>query len=83
MFGNPRIDRLEARVRRLEKLVNSLMQSLGHELEAHPAEGEIDLLIQQGRKIEAIRRVRELSGTGLREAKLAVDAGTWRDLLHA
>jgi ribosomal protein L7/L12 len=35
--------------------------------------GEIQTLLQQGNKIEAVKRYRELSGLGLREAKDAVD----------
>ena len=36
--------------------------------------GEIQELLQAGRKIEAVKRYRELSGLGLKEAKDAVDA---------
>lgn len=36
--------------------------------------GEIQTLLQQGNKIEAVKRYRELSGLGLKEAKDAVDA---------
>ena len=37
------------------------------------AEKEIRLLLDNGRKIEAVKRVRELSGAGLKEAKDYVD----------
>jgi len=36
--------------------------------------GEIQALLQAGNKIEAVKRYRELSGLGLKEAKDAVDA---------
>lgn len=35
---------------------------------------DVEALIRDGRKIEAIKRYRELHGVGLREAKDAVDA---------
>lgn len=37
-------------------------------------QGEVDSLIFAGRKIEAIKRYRELVSTGLAEAKHAIDA---------
>ena len=37
------------------------------------AEEEIRLLVENGRKIEAVKRVRQLSSTGLKEAKDYVD----------
>lgn len=39
-----------------------------------PDEAELDLLLQQGRKIEAIKLYRDRTGMGLKEAKDAVDA---------
>ncbi|MGO4617616.1 ribosomal protein L7/L12 [Nocardia sp. 2YAB30] len=35
--------------------------------------GEIDALLAQGKKIQAIKRYRELTGSGLKEAKEAVE----------
>ena len=34
---------------------------------------EVRVLVRQGRKIEAIKRYRELTGLGLRESKIAVE----------
>ena len=38
------------------------------------AAGEVAAYVRAGRKIQAVRRYRELHGTGLKEAKDAVDA---------
>jgi large subunit ribosomal protein L7/L12 len=38
------------------------------------ADAEIDALLRRGNKIEAIKRYRETYGTGLKEAKDAVEA---------
>lgn len=42
---------------------------------------EIADLVRRGRKIEAIRRLREETGCGLAEAKHAMDRRTWPSLL--
>ena len=38
-----------------------------------PADAELEELVRRGRKIDAIRRYRELHGGGLKDAKDAVD----------
>ena len=48
-------------------------------LEAEDADAEIDALIRAGQKIEAIKRVRDRTGLGLKEAKDVVD-GREREL---
>ncbi|WP_169977801.1 ribosomal protein L7/L12 [Tautonia rosea] len=45
---------------------------------AGPLEGELLALLGQGKKIEAIKRYREATGVGLKEAKDAVEALGWR-----
>jgi ribosomal protein L7/L12 len=41
---------------------------------APPIDGEVEAHLRAGRKIDAIRRYRELHGVGLKEAKDAVEA---------
>ena len=67
---------------RLENRVNYLFQELGLE-EKYQAEqaqtasqlgmAEVVALLRMNRKIEAIKLYREMTGTGLKEAKDAVD----------
>lgn len=66
-----------ARLRRVESKLDLILQNLGIPWqEPDPAAGlsaEVRTLVEQGRKIEAIKVHRELTGLGLRDAKLAVD----------
>ncbi|MBB5203349.1 ribosomal protein L7/L12 [Inhella inkyongensis] len=43
----------------------------------NPLPTDVQALLLSGRVIEAIRRLRELTGMGLKEAKDAIDAGGW------
>jgi len=63
-----------ARLARLERKVDFVMQALGIVMEDDSLD-EVRNLMQTGRKIEAIKRYRELTGVGLAEAKQAVEAG--------
>ncbi|WP_433624237.1 ribosomal protein L7/L12 [Nocardia sp. CA-120079] len=72
MFDN---NRLERRIDRLERKLDLIIKHLGLPSQdpATPYD-EIDELIRQGRKIHAIKLYRDLTGSGLREAKDAVEA---------
>ncbi|MDO5511105.1 50S ribosomal protein L12 [Corynebacterium sp.] len=80
MFGNSaqqaRIDELTRRVASLEKTVAALCQQAG--LPEPPAMGvvasaAVRALVAEGKPIMAIKKLREETGLGLREAKLIVD----------
>lgn len=74
---------IATRLNRLESRVAFLFQELGLE-EKYQAEmgqvvmesgmAEIVALLRMGRKIEAIKLYREMTGTGLAQAKAAVDS---------
>jgi ribosomal protein L7/L12 len=70
--------RTAARLRALEGDVHRVMKHLGVQTAAEEVLGErgaeITALLRRRRKIEAIKRYRELTGVGLKEAKDAVDA---------
>ncbi len=61
-----------ARIARIERKLDAIMNQLGIEL---PDDGfqEVRDLAAAGEKIAAIRRYRELTGVGLAEAKAAVE----------
>jgi ribosomal protein L7/L12 len=69
-------DELHARLARLETLMNMVLQHLGIDPQTALSgpSAEIQSLIMQGKKIEAIKIYREQTGYGLKEAKDAVDA---------
>ena len=74
------MDDLNFRLRQLEKQVEVLSQRAGVPWYAEMTPGasagvdpEVVALAQSGKKIEAIKRYRELTGVGLAEAKEAVD----------
>lgn len=70
------LDQLRRRLARLESKTDAVMQNLGITWEP-PAPGGSDTVISHlraGRKIEAIKVYREETGTGLKEAKEAVEA---------
>jgi hypothetical protein len=73
MFDNNRIER---KIERLERKLDLIIKHLGiTDPSAMFGYSEIDELIQQGKKIQAIKRYRELDpGSGLKEAKEAVEA---------
>lgn len=74
MLGDAR--RLEANIDALHRKLDLIIQHLGIKEPDHlvTAHAEIDDLLQRGKKIEAIKRYRELTGAGLRQAKDAVEA---------
>lgn len=69
-------DELHARLIRLETLMNMVLQHLG--IDANSAlrgpSPEIQALIMQGNKIEAIKVYRYQTGVDLKTAKDAIDA---------
>ncbi|MFG2137106.1 ribosomal protein L7/L12 [Streptomyces sp. NPDC048650] len=64
---------LERRLARLEQKVDRLLAHIGAEEPEDPRMAELDGLLVAGRKIQAIKMYRELTGAGLAEAKEAVD----------
>jgi len=67
-----------ARLRRIENKLDLILQHLGIEYHrpqpGQNLDSEVRRLADAGRKIPAIKRHRELTGDGLREAKEAVEA---------
>jgi ribosomal protein L7/L12 len=61
-----------ASVARLERKVDALLKQSGIDLAA-VAVREAEALVKAGRKIEAIKLYREMTGAGLAEAKAAVE----------
>lgn len=66
---------LRARVAELERRLEFLYKRMGVEYIDNPgmADSRIIALIKKGNKIEAIKMYRELTNTGLAEAKNAVE----------
>ncbi|MCF3175085.1 ribosomal protein L7/L12 [Streptomyces sioyaensis] len=64
---------LERRLQRLEKKVDLLLAHAGVAEPEDPRMAEIDELLAQDKKIQAIKVHRELTGSGLAEAKEAVE----------
>ncbi|MDC7338755.1 ribosomal protein L7/L12 [Streptomyces lydicus] len=64
---------LERRLGRLERKVDLLLAHAGVEEPQDPRMAEIDELLARGKKIQAIKVHRELTGSGLVEAKEAVE----------
>ena len=58
---------------RLERKIDAVMAHLKIDEPMPGAIGDVDRLIRADRKIEAIKRYRELTGDGLADAKAAVD----------
>jgi ribosomal protein L7/L12 len=76
LFGPSQVDALEAKVARLERQVEILASELGVQVEADPSpqvSDEVAVLIQRGKKIDAIKKYREEHNVGLKEAKRVID----------
>lgn len=63
----------EARLRRVERMIERIAEELGLNV-SEPIDAEVVRLARSGRKIEAIKRHRELTGALLAEAKTIVDS---------
>lgn len=77
MSGIDKLDfeRLMARLERVEQKLDLLLERSGIAApDEDAALSEVRVLLRAGRKIEAIKRYREVTGVGLREAKDAVEA---------
>ncbi|MDJ0344975.1 ribosomal protein L7/L12 [Streptomyces sp. H10-C2] len=69
-----RLQLMERRLERIERRQELILSHLGIAFEeVSPDLREIDELVRQGKKIQAIKVYRELTGAGLKEAKDAVD----------
>ncbi|MFF4606670.1 hypothetical protein ACFY12_28545 [Streptomyces sp. NPDC001339] len=64
---------LDRRLRRLEQKVDLLLAEAGVQEPEDPRMAEIDDLLAQGKKIQAIKVHRELTGSGLVEAKEEIE----------
>lgn len=67
----------DARLRRIDRKLDVILENLGIELSETVVSGlssEVCRLADRGEKIEAIKRHREETGVGLKEAKDAVEA---------
>ncbi|MER0480189.1 ribosomal protein L7/L12 [Streptomyces sp. Edi2] len=68
-----RAKRQDLRLRRLERKVDLLLAHAGISEPEDPRMAELDALLAQGKKIQAIKVHREVTGSGLVEAKEAVE----------
>lgn len=75
LFGpDPEVASLRRRVARLEAVVEELSRQLGAPVDLAPAiPQEVRSLVAGGKKIQAIKVLREQTGMGLREAKETVE----------
>lgn len=75
LFGSdPEIAALRRRVARLEAVVEEMGRQLGVPMDVTPTVPlEVRELASKGKKIEAIKVLREQTGMGLREAKETVE----------
>ncbi|MDO0913329.1 ribosomal protein L7/L12 [Streptomyces sp. DT2A-34] len=67
-----RISRTDQRVARVERKLDLVLDHLGLQ-EDEPRMDEVLVLLRNGKKIEAIKVYREITGEGLKEAKEAVE----------
>lgn len=63
----------QAAVARLDRKIDLVMAQLGVVVPEPEGMAEVDTLIRADRKIQAIKRYREITGDGLLEAKTAID----------
>ncbi|NUQ99530.1 MAG: hypothetical protein HOY79_24250 [Streptomyces sp.] len=67
-----RLSRADRRAARIEHKLDLILGHLGL-TEAEPWSDEVNALLRDGKKIQAIKVYREATGAGLKEAKDAVD----------
>lgn len=66
-------ENLKLQIAALNKKIDFILNHLGITYEKDDYLEQVRLLINQGNKIEAVKRYRQLTGLGLAEAKQAVD----------
>ncbi|MFJ6792393.1 hypothetical protein [Streptomyces angustmyceticus] len=71
--GDRRAKQTDLRLRRLERKVDLLLAHAGIAEPEDPRMAEIDQLLAQGKKIQAIKVHRAVTGSGLVEAKEEVE----------
>ncbi|GAA4534112.1 ribosomal protein L7/L12 [Amycolatopsis samaneae] len=64
---------LEHRLARVERKLDLVLGHLGVDEPGTELAGEVEALLRQDKKIVAIKRYREVTGAGLKEAKDAVE----------
>jgi ribosomal protein L7/L12 len=64
--------RLDRRIARIERKLDAAMDHLGIVV-AEPELGQVNALLVQGKKVQAIKAYRDSTGAGLKEAKDAVE----------
>jgi ribosomal protein L7/L12 len=70
-----RIDQLSRQLVQMERKVDLILDHLGLEFVADDALAEVRRMLDEGRKVDAVKAYRELyPGMGLREAKEKVEA---------
>lgn len=67
-----RISRADRRVARVERKLDLIIDHLGLR-DDDPRMDEVVALVRDGRKIQAIKAYRDITGAGLKEAKEAVE----------
>jgi ribosomal protein L7/L12 len=67
-----KLGRIERRLRRMELRVDAVIENLGIAV-AEADLQQVDQLLAQGKKIQAIKEYRDITGVGLAEAKEAVE----------
>lgn len=74
-LSDGRTKRLERRLRETDRKLDLLLAHHGI-ADPHPELDAVDELVRSGKKVEAIKRYRQLTGAGLVEAKEAVERRT-------
>ncbi|WP_255947337.1 hypothetical protein [Streptomyces odontomachi] len=67
-----KVRRADRRVARLERKIDLIAEHLGVQTDSPELE-KVTALVREGKKIQAIRAYREITGAGLREASLEVE----------
>lgn len=67
-----RVSQVDQRVARVERKLDLIIDHLGLR-DDDPRMGEVVALLRDGKKIQAIKVYREITGVGLKEAKDAVE----------
>jgi len=66
-------ERLARQQKEMNQMMSRIAQQMGYQVEDDALLAEVRVLIQQGKKIKAIKLVRSRKGDGLKEAKEYVD----------